>query len=110
MMEENTKMEDQLSEELLDMVTGGTGRADSSGNNVGNGRAADCPTCSSNLQMYDIAKGLHEGNERQLDAAAIVGNTRAVNSHKRQADLFYKMAQEEHQKIIAHGHTDFPPA
>lgn len=100
-------MEDQLSEELLDTVTGGTRGASSSG---GNGRVEDCRACSFRLHLYNSAKATHEDHETQLDNAAIAGNSNSVNEHKRLADYFYNLARQQHQKIIVHGHVDFPPA
>ena len=96
-MEENTKMEDQLSEELLDMVTGG------------NGPVADCPSCRIRLHIYNTVKARHENHEIRVDIAAIQGNVHAQHNDKGQADAFYKIAQEQYEKIVGHGHSDFPP-
>jgi hypothetical protein len=98
MIEENTKMEDHLSEEQLDRVTGGTGHV------------ADCPSCNVRLHIVNRVKGYQEHHESLLDAAAIQGDAAAQNEHKKQADLFYKEALKQYEKIIAHGHSDFPGA
>ena len=96
-MEENIKIEDIQNEELLNKITGGTGRIE------------DCPTCSQKIVGYNNAKALHEHFEAQVDNFVLINDTHNANIYKNFADQFYAVTKDYYHLIQAHGHENFPP-
>jgi hypothetical protein len=90
-------MEDQLSEELLDMSTEYTERVE------------DCKICNMRLNAYNIARAIYGETKIKMDIESALGDDVRYED-KIKADLFYTIAKNQYQEIIDHGHVDFPPA
>jgi hypothetical protein len=108
-MKEHREREESLREELLDGVTGASGRASSSGN-PGPGNFLACPSCQANAQIYSAHLNRRDVLTHAVDQHVSQGLTAAADVALRMAGQQHQWAQETYQAMEDHGHPDFPAA
>ena len=104
-MQEHSKREESLSEELLDRVTGAGGGASRLP-----GSFSSCPSCQANEQKYSQHIYIRDGLQWNVDSHVSVGDYAEADISLKHSEKHHTRAQEVFQQMAAHGHPDFPAA
>ena len=109
-MQEQSKREEPLSEELLEGITGGTGGASGSGRTQGPTSFLDCRQCRSEARRYGAHIRERDYGPVSVDIALRDGHPAIADAINHMSGQSNQKAQESYQKMEAHGHPDFPAA
>ena len=109
-MQEHSKREESLSEELLEGTTGGTGGASGSGRTQGPTSFLNCPQCQSEAHRYSRLIFMRDRHQNAVDYGVSHGNNAVAEIFNQASNQRHQGAQESYQKMAAHGHRDFPAA
>ena len=109
-MQEHSKREESLSEELLEGISGGTGGASGSGRTQAPTSFLDCPQCQSEAHRYSRLIFMRDRHQSAVDYGVSHGNNAVADIFNQASNQRNQGAQESYQKMEAHGHPDFPAA
>ena len=105
-MQEQSKREESLSEELLDRVTG-AGCCASTTRNPGPGSFLTCPSCQAMAHAYGIHINRRDHSQELVDVNVNSGRYFDANAHFNTSTENHEAAQMFYQHMEAHGHPDF---
>jgi hypothetical protein len=106
-MQEHSKREEPLEEELLDRVSG-AGSSVSTTRNPG--PFLDCRECRSEARQHAGHIIMRDGHQTSVDYMVSHGNNAMAELYNQASNERHQWAQESYQKMEAHGHPDFPAA
>ena len=109
-MQEHSKREEPLSEDLLEGMTGGTGGASGSGRTQCPTSFLNCPQCQSEAQRYGGQIITRDRMQNAVDSAVSHSNPVMADVFNQESNHWNQQAQKSYQKMAAHGHPDFPAA
>jgi hypothetical protein len=109
-MQEHSKREESLSEELLEGITGGTGGASGSGRTQGPTSFLNCRECRSEARRYGLYINVRDQHQNAVDFAVSHNNNPLADVLNQASNQYDRQAQGSYQKMEAHRHPDFPAA
>ena len=106
-MEEHTKREESLREELLEWVTG-AGCCVSTSRNPGS--FLNCAECQAKADLYDFNLRIRDHWDAIADSAVRQGDPATADLALTAANGNHQRVQEIYGAMDVHGHPDFPAA
>src|SRR5689334_6207630 len=110
-MQEHSKREELLNEELLEWVTGASGNGHASTSKLPRpGSFLHCQECKTAAWWYNHHISRRDRVQVDVDSAVAQGSLVSADQHLQLSQQYHEWAQARYAQMEAHGHPDFPAA